>query len=160
MAGERVQSCACTVNLSLMKSMARITVARLGVEQEKNNVASFKTCADGIMLMMSQWSTDCLHYLPWGHHSTALQLSILIHSIHSFEAHSACLPLGCWLPCNTQVWTSTYHKLSSSMLSHCNAWFYLMLSVSGAVFTRQARWWLMSWQPWKQFSKASDFCNL
>jgi hypothetical protein len=44
MAGERLRSCACTVSLSLMKSMAGITVARLGVEREKNNVASFKTC--------------------------------------------------------------------------------------------------------------------
>ena len=43
MAGERARLCACAVILSLMKSMAGRTVARLGVEQEKYNIASFKT---------------------------------------------------------------------------------------------------------------------
>ena len=43
MARERAQLCACTVILSLMKSIAGRMVARLGVEQEKYNIASFKT---------------------------------------------------------------------------------------------------------------------
>ena len=43
MAGERARLCACAVILSLMKSIAGRMVARLGVEQEKYNVASFKT---------------------------------------------------------------------------------------------------------------------
>ena len=43
MARERAQLYACAVILSLMKSIAGRTVARLGVEQEKYNVASFKT---------------------------------------------------------------------------------------------------------------------
>ena len=63
MAGERVRSCVCAVSLSLMKSIAGMTVARLGVEREKNNVASFKTCADSVTLMMSQQSMDHLHHL-------------------------------------------------------------------------------------------------
>ena len=43
MAGERAQLCACAVILLLMKSIAGRIVARLGVEREKYNIASFKT---------------------------------------------------------------------------------------------------------------------
>jgi len=49
MAGERDQSWAWAVSLSLIKSMAGITIARLGVEREKNSVASFKTCVHDMM---------------------------------------------------------------------------------------------------------------